>query len=110
MEFRTEKIGDIMHVKLTIETMDANNSKEFKTAMAPIIDKNVKVVFDMSQVEFVDSSGCGALLSCLRQLSSSGGDLKVYGLQKRVRTLFELIRLHRIMDIFNTKEEAVSAF
>ena len=110
MDFQAEKIGDVMHVLLMTDTMDANNSKEFKAAMAPIIAENTKVVLGMNQINFVDSSGCGALLSCLRQLSNAGGDLKVYGLRKRVRTLFELVRLHRIIDIFNTKEEAVSSF
>jgi anti-anti-sigma regulatory factor len=34
----------------------------------------------------------------------------MFGLQQSVRTLFELIRLHRIIDIFNTRDEAVSAY
>ncbi len=110
MEFSTEKIGDIMHIMIMTDTMDAGNTKEFKTAIAPIIEENTKVVLAMGEVKFVDSSGCGALLSCLRKLGSSGGDLKVYGLQKPVRTLFELVRMHRIMEIFDTKEEAVTSF
>lgn len=110
MEFNTEKIGDVTVVELKTDVLDANNAKEFRADISPILEKNQKVVFDMSQVGFLDSSGCGTILSCLRQLNSAGGDLKMYGLQKPVRTLFELIRMHRIIEIFNTREEALKSF
>ncbi len=110
MEFNTEKIGDVTVVELKTDVLDANNAKEFRADISPILEKNQQVVFDMSQVGFLDSSGCGTILSCLRQLNSAGGDLKMYGLQKPVRTLFELIRMHRIIEIFNTKEEALKSF
>ena len=110
MEFNEEKIEDVTVVELKTDVLDANNAKEFKAGISPILEKNQKVVFDMSQVGFLDSSGCGTILSCLRQLNSAGGDLKMYGLQNPVRSLFELIRMHRIIEIFNAKEEAVKSF
>jgi anti-sigma B factor antagonist len=110
MQFEIEKIGDVSVVKLQTEVLDAGNAKEFRSGITPILEENVKIVFDMSQVNFLDSSGCGTILSCLRQLNSAEGDLKMFGLQQSVRTLFELIRLHRIIDIFNNRDEAVSAF
>jgi anti-sigma B factor antagonist len=110
MEFNEEKIEDVTVVELKTDVLDANNAKEFKAGISPILEKNQKVVFDMSQVGFLDSSGCGTILSCLRQLNSAGGDLKMYGLQNPVRSLFELIRMHRIVEIFNAKDEAVKSF
>jgi anti-sigma B factor antagonist len=50
------------------------------------------------------------MLSCLRQLSAKSGDLKLCGMSKQVQGLFELVRMHRIFDIFGTREEAVRAF
>jgi len=67
-------------------------------------------VLDLSRLRFVDSSGLGALLSCLRQLTGRGGDLRLSGMSKPVRALFELVRMHRIFDIYPTKEEAIKAF
>ena len=110
MQFETEKTGNVTVVKVQTEVLDAGNAKEFRSGITPILEENVKIVFDMSQVNFLDSSGCGTILSCLRQLNSAGGDLKMFGLQQSVRTLFELIRLHRIIDIFNSRDEAVSAY
>jgi anti-sigma B factor antagonist len=110
MQFETEKIGDVVVVKIQTEVLDAANAREFRAGITPILEKDVKIVFDMSPVNFLDSSGCGTVLSCLRQLNSAGGDLKMFGLQQSVRTLFELIRLHRIIDIFNSRDEAVNAY
>jgi len=68
------------------------------------------VILDLSEVQFVDSSGCGAILGYLRQLNSAGGDLKLCTVSKPVRSLFELVRLHRILDIFNTRDEAAKSY
>lgn len=110
MEFSTETIKDITVVKPLTDVLDANNAKDFRTLISPFLESSAKIVFDMSGISFLDSSGCGTILSCLRHLNSSGGDLKIFGLQKPVRTLFELIRMHRIIEIFNTKEETIASF
>jgi anti-sigma B factor antagonist len=67
-------------------------------------------VIDLSRLRFVDSSGLGAFISCLRKLNAKGGDLKLCGMSKQVRAVFELVRMHRIFDIFGTREEALRAF
>jgi anti-sigma B factor antagonist len=110
MEMTTEKMGDVTVVVLLGEQLDASNAKEFKRDITPVLEANAKMVFDVSQLRFVDSSGLGAILSCLRQLNAAGGDLKLCGMSKPVRALFELVRMHRIFDIYGTRDEAVRAF
>jgi anti-sigma B factor antagonist len=110
MEMTVDKMGDVTVVGLPGEQLDASNAKEFKSHIAPVLEANSKVVFDMSLLRFVDSSGLGAILSCLRRLNAAGGDLKLCGLSKPVRALFELVRMHKIFDIYVTKEEAVRTF
>lgn len=110
MEFAVENIDDIAIVGIGSDVIDAANAKEFREDITPVLEKNKKVIFDMSRVGFLDSSGCGMILSCLRQLSSEGGNLKMFALQKPVLTLFELIRMHRIIEIFNSREEALKSF
>jgi len=105
-----ERVRDVAVVVLSGNTLDAGNSHRFKKEIETVIEEHNKVVFDMSRMLFVDSSGCGALLSCLRRLNAAGGDLKLCKVSRPVRILFELIRLHQIMDIFNTREEALQAF
>jgi len=93
-----------------VEELDASNAAEFKRDIAPVLEANTKLVLDLSRLRFVDSSGLGAFISCLRKLNAKGGDLKLCGMSKQVRAVFELVRMHRIFDIYRTKEEAVRAF
>ena len=110
MHLHVEKQGEVAVVAAQAEHLDASVAEEFKHDMGPVLDANPRVVLDMSQLEFVDSAGLGAILSCLRKLSAAGGDLKLCGLTKPVRAVFEISRMHRIFDIFPTQEEAVQAF
>jgi len=109
MNMSIEKMGPISLMVLPGTTLDASNAKDFKREIEPMLAASSKFVFDMSKLTFVDSSGLAVLLSCLRQLNASGGDLKLFGMTKPVRALFELVRMHRVFDIFNTKDEAVHA-
>ena len=110
MDMTVEKIGDVAVVVLPGKDLDAANTEQFKTTIAPVLNAHNKMVFDMSQVRFIDSSGLGAFLSCLRHLSTKGGELKLCGMSKQVYQTFELVRMHRIFDIYSTKNEAVRAF
>jgi anti-sigma B factor antagonist len=110
MEITVEKAGRRRSRGIPVDELDASNSPEFKRDIAPVLQANTKLVLDLSRLRFVDSSGLGAMLSCLRQLSAKNGDLKLCGMSKQVRAAFELVRMHRIFDIAGTREEAVHAF
>ncbi|MGE5306750.1 MAG: STAS domain-containing protein [Alphaproteobacteria bacterium] len=110
MEIAVEKVGDVAIVQIPVDELDASNTGELKHDIAPVLEANTKLVIDLSPLRFVDSSGLGAMLSCLRQLTAKGGDLKLSGMQKQVRAAFELVRMHRIFDIYTTREDAVRAF
>jgi anti-sigma B factor antagonist len=107
MEMTVEKLGEVTVVQLPGEQLDASNAKDFKRDIASILSGASKVVFDLSRLRFLDSSGLGAMLSCLRQVNAAGGELKLCGLSKPVRALFELVRMHRIFDICDTKDDAI---
>ena len=107
MNIATEQIEGVIIAHLRGEALDASNAKEFKTKAAALMRPGTKLIFDLSSLKFVDSSGLGALLSCLRQLNASGGTLKLCSMVKPVRALFELVRMHRVFEIFNTQEEAI---
>jgi anti-anti-sigma factor len=110
MEFALQQIDDVAVATVPVEDLDAGNVTEFKRDMAPVLDSSLKLVLDLSRLRFVDSSGLGAFISCLRKLNARGGDLKLCGMSKQVRGVFELVRMHRIFDICATSEEAVRAF
>jgi anti-sigma B factor antagonist len=106
MEIKIEKCGKITFAIILGDHLDASNAKEFKQDMTEVIEDGMVAVLDMSELQFVDSSGLGAILSCLRHLNKREGDLLLCGMTKPVRILFELVRMHRVFEIFNTREEA----
>jgi anti-sigma B factor antagonist len=107
MQVTSESSGSVTIAVLHGESLDAGNVADFKREMAPLMEGPVKMVMDLSAVQFVDSSGLGGILSCLRQISGQNGALVLCSMTKPVRTLFELVRMHRIFDIVNTREEAL---
>jgi len=110
MKLEMEEMGHVAIVTPEGDVLDANNSPEFKQDVSSILESKSQVVFDMSGLRFIDSSGCGALLSCLRKLNSKGGDLKLFGLSEQVRSLFQIIRLDQILGTHETREDALKAF
>ncbi len=110
MEIPVDNLEGVVVATVPVEELDASNSGEFKRDITPVLQSKSQLVLDLSQLRFVDSSGLGAILSCLRQLSGRGGDLKLCSMSKQVRALFELVRMHRIFDIYGTREEAVHSF
>lgn len=110
MEATIEMIGSAVVVVLSGSSLDASNAKALKQEVNLILESHRQIVFDLSELHFVDSSGLGAILSCLRHLNARGGDLKLCSMSRPVRALFELVRMHRIFDIYDSKEEAAAAF
>jgi anti-sigma B factor antagonist len=102
--------NDVLAIALHEDNLDASNVKEFKDAVQAMMHERTKVVLDMSEVKFVDSSGLGALISCLRLLNGRRGDFKLCAMSKTVRALFELMRMHRVFNIYDTREDAVRSF
>ncbi|HEY7219896.1 MAG TPA: STAS domain-containing protein [Candidatus Binatia bacterium] len=110
MEITLDRIGDVAVALIPVEELDASNAADFKRDISPFLQTQTRLVIDLRRLRFVDSSGLGAFISCLRKLKANGGDLKLCGMSKQVRAVFELVRMHRIFEIFGTREEAAQAF
>lgn len=103
-----KEIATILEIEYTMLT--STNAKDFKKELEKEIKQDNNIILDLNQVTFIDSSGLGVFLSCLKILNQKGGDLKICNITKPVRVLFELVRLHQIIEIFNSTEEALKAF
>lgn len=109
MEFSVEREDAVVLVLIKADRLDANNANIFKRAMEPVLNDARQAVIDLGAVRFMDSSGLGALLSCLRRTTASGGLLKLSSLQRAVRAVMEMVRMHRVFDIYDTAEDAMAA-
>lgn len=92
------------------ETLDAKTAQLGRAELQEQIRGHQHVILDLSRVTFVDSAGLGVLIGCLRQVKQGRGELSLCGLTSNVRTLFQLCHMHRLFQIYNTREEALRAF
>jgi anti-anti-sigma factor len=69
-----------------------------------------RVVIDLSGTEFIDSSGLGALVSCLKKARQAGGDLRVAGPNQQALTVLDLTNLNRVLRPSPSVESASATF
>lgn len=100
--------GGTLVIQLREESLDAGNVQLFKDTVQAVLQQHSRVVFDLEGVRFIDSSGIGALLSCMRQLRQRQGDVRLCRLSGTVIALFELMRLDRVFTLCATCEEATA--
>jgi anti-sigma B factor antagonist len=101
---------EVMVISLGEDNLDASNVREFKAAVQSLIVDHRRVVLDMTGVRFVDSSGLGALISCLRLVNGQQGDFRLCALSSVVKSLFEMMRMNRVFKIHETRSDAVHSF
>ncbi|HKE22072.1 MAG TPA: STAS domain-containing protein [Bryobacteraceae bacterium] len=69
-----------------------------------------KIVLDMSQVDYVDSTGLGALVMCATSLRKSEGNMKLLNLNRRNIELLVMTKLATVFEIFNDEQDAVNSY
>ncbi|MBG0794321.1 STAS domain-containing protein [Methylocystis sp. H62] len=110
MRIAKEVRDDRTVLSIQEDRIDAHNSGELKDLVLKTLEGGAKnVVIDLARVQFIDSSGLGALLSGYKNASLRTSGFALAGLQPRVRSMFELTRLHRVFDIYPSLQLALSA-
>lgn len=89
--------------------VDMDRSVELRERLLSVLtDKPATLLIDMSEVDFMDSSGLATLVEALQMSRRDGVALKLAGLKKRVMSVFEISRLDSIFDIYGTEGEALA--
>lgn len=101
--------GDVLLVTVEEPRIDAARAPAFKAAMAERIDGgHVRLILDLSKVDFVDSSGLGAIVSCLKRIGPRGS-LAIVGAHGAVAKLFKLTRMDRVFPMHANVDEALKS-
>lgn len=109
MNLKTEMNGSSHVIFVREDRLDANNSEELKLEMNRLFESGSKnLIIDLNDVHFIDSSGLGALVSGFKNASTHQGSIKLSALQAQVKSMFELTRLQRVFEIYQTVDEALS--
>ncbi|WP_131065472.1 STAS domain-containing protein, partial [Clostridioides difficile] len=67
------------------------------------------VVFNFENINFMDSSGIGVIIGRYKKISNEGGRVSVINISSRVKKIFDLSGLNKIIGIYDTYEEALSS-
>ena len=87
--------------------LDGQTSPHVKTTLQQLLAQNQsKIIIDLQDVSFIDSSGLAALVSGLRLAREKKGDIVLSGAQSQAQIVFRLTMLDRIFAIHPTFEEA----
>lgn len=109
MEFDTQKENEIFIIKPLDKRIDASCSTNFKAKVIDFLVQGEKhIILNLEAVDFVDSSGLGAIISILKAISSAKGTIVIYGVNSNVSKLFTITRLNTVLTIVENKSEAIT--
>ena len=91
--------------------VDVSNAVDIKTAIKDQLTTGIsKIVIDFREVSYIDSFGIGVLVSGLTTVRKTDGSLKLADLSESVEKIFQLAKLLKFFEIYDTLEDAVKSF
>lgn len=109
MRVEERKVGEVLVVQPAEDRLDARIAQDFKNRLNDLIRQGHRlIVLNLAQVQFMDSSGLGAMVSALKTMGGQG-DVVVCGVRTTVMMLFELTRMNQVFRLFPSETEAVTA-
>ena len=103
-----ETSGGMLVLTPEFKHLDILNAKEFSNLFGPAAKDAKTVILDMSLVQFVDSSGLGAILNLVRDTLERDGRIAICSPQPSVRVLFRMVQLSKLVTIFDGKDPALA--
>ncbi len=107
MEISHQSISPTATIVSLNGALNARSAEDAKQTFRDLIEKGVKkVIVNLQDVPFIDSSGLAALVSGLKTLGGEPANLKLAAPQSQARLLFELTMFDRVFEIHDTVEDA----
>ncbi len=109
-QFETTTVDGIAVVR-PVGRLNMVSAPQLSQTVADLVaDGASKMVIDLSDTDTIDSSGLGALVSCLKKARSAGGDLRLAGPNSQARTVLELTNLSRVLKPSVDVSTAIASF
>ena len=111
MNVKTDQSGGVAIVRVGETRLMYPILSEFMSAVNRLIASGHRdILIDLSSVTYVDSATIGCLMDLYRQVTTSGGHLKLSGVQKRVETMLTMTGTHNFIEIHADEPSAVRSF
>lgn len=109
MKIEAREADGVLTLRILDARFGADAVESFNQQVMPRIQQGVSVVLlDLSQVGFIDSSGLGAIVACLKT-QRARGKMAICGVRESVASLFQLTRMDKVVELYPTVEEAAAA-
>ncbi|MHC4991322.1 MAG: STAS domain-containing protein [Planctomycetota bacterium] len=108
MEFDQRVEAGVLVAKVLVPEINTFRCDEFREDLERFVARHARIVLDLSAVEFIDSAGLAAIIT-VRNSLRHGGRLALCGVCEEITTTIRLIRLHNILKMFRSRQEAVDA-
>lgn len=99
---------DVIHVAGRLDLVGANSLKDL--IRRRLQDNQVHMVLNLKKVDFINSSGLGALVSVLKDVRLAGGRLALSELASYVQEIFAITQLSNVFEIYDTEQQARETF
>jgi len=104
-------VGDVTVVDVAGRITLGEGSSALREALRDLVGKDhKKILLNLGEVTYIDSSGIGELVSGFTTVTNAGGQLKLLGLNKRVKDLLQITKLYTVFDVHEDEAGAVRSF
>jgi anti-sigma B factor antagonist len=111
VKFSTRQVGDVTIVDIEGRITLGEGSAALRDTLRDLLSKGQKkILLNLGEVAYIDSSGIGELLSGFTDLVNSGGHLKLLSLTKRVEDLLIITKFYSVFDVHNHEDTAIRSF
>lgn len=110
MEITTKESNGVSVLSLN-GRLDLASGAGLKDEIKALMDKEQNMIhFNLAEVDFINSSGLGVLVSIMKEIRVNKGRLTLSNLASYVQEIFEITQLSHIFEIFTTEEEALNSY
>jgi anti-sigma B factor antagonist len=111
VKLNSRQVGDVSVVDVAGRITLGEGSSALRDALRDMVAKNhKKILLNLGDVSYIDSSGIGELVSGFTSVTNSGGQLKLLGLTKRVKDLLQITKLYTVFDVHEDESSAIRSF
>lgn len=111
MEINLDKTGSVTILRVNEPRLDTTLAPDLKTHLLSMVETEApKILLDLRDVEYADSSGLGAILFGIRQARDNGGACKLVNVNARVLSLIKIAKLDHVIEAFDNEPEAIDSF
>jgi anti-sigma B factor antagonist len=111
VKLTTRQVGDVTVVDAVGRITLGEGASTFRDTIRDLANNGKKkLLLNLAEVSYIDSSGIGEMVSGFTTVTNQGGAVKLLNLTKRVRDLLQITKLYTVFEVFDDEAAAVRSF